>query len=339
MSAAADVDVLVVGAGHGGLTVAARLRQARRDVLLVDGSSRVGDSWRNRYDSLRLFTPRPLNGLPASVFPPGDDSFPLKDEVADYHEEYVGAMSLPLRLGCRVTALRHAGPVFEAVAGSLLVKARAVVVATGVFGAGRIPSFAAQLDPSVLQLHSSMYRRPSDLPDGPVVVVGARNSGADIAVEVARKRPTTIAMGTPIPRAPARWRNPFWWRIPPWRERLIGDLALPLPWPFRPGGFVTADVDHAVAAHALRRAGRAVGAQGDEIRFADGASVRARTVIWASGYNPDYSWIDAPRLDGKIAIGDHGRSAVQRLWIVRGRFLFSIRRHADDVARDVIAAR
>jgi putative flavoprotein involved in K+ transport len=335
----ADVDVLVVGGGHGGLTVAAHLRRARRDVLVVDAGGRVGDSWRNRYDSLRLFTPRPLNGLPASTFPPGDDPFPVKDEIADYHEEYAGAMSVPLRLGHRVSSLRGIGRLFEAAVGPLHVRARAVVVATSVFGAGKIPPFAADIDPSVRQLHSSAYRRPSDLPDGPVVVVGARNSGADIAVEVARHRPTTIAMGTPLPRAPARWRSPLWWRIPPWRDRFIGELALPVPWPFRPGGFLVVDLDEAAAAHGLRLAARAVGAEGDQIKFADGSATRARTVIWASGYTPDHTWIDGPKIDGNVAIGRRGRTAVGRLWIVRGRFLFSVGRHAHEVARDVIATR
>jgi len=155
MSAAADVDILVVGAGHGGLTGASHLRRAGREVLIVDPSARIGDVWRNRYDSLHLFTPRFLNGLPMNPFPPGDDPFTTKDEVANYHEEYARAMSFPLRLGHRVSTLRRLGTLFEATAGPLLVKARAVVVATGAFGVGRIPPFAARLDGSVHQIHSS----------------------------------------------------------------------------------------------------------------------------------------------------------------------------------------
>jgi putative flavoprotein involved in K+ transport len=336
--AAADVDVLVVGAGHGGLTVASLLRRARRDVLVVDRNARVGNVWRDRYDSLRLFTPRRLNGLPLKPFPPGDDPFMTKDEIADYHEDYAGAVSFDLRLGHRVSAVRQHGAVFEATVGSASVRARSVVVATGVNDAPRIPPFASLLDASVHQLHSSAYQRASQLPDGPVVVVGAQNSGADIAVEVARDRPTTVAIGTRLPRAPARWRNPIWWRIPPWRDRLIGELVLPLPWPLRPGGFIGADLDHAVAAHGLRLASRAVTADGDQIRFADGTSVRARTVIWASGYTQDHTWVDAPKTESKVAIGRRGRTAVARLWFVRGRFLYSVARHARDVARDVIAS-
>jgi putative flavoprotein involved in K+ transport len=202
-----------VGAGHGGLAVARDLVRAGREVLVVDAHQRVGDAWRTRWDSLRLFTPRDLDGLPGIPFPRGDDAFPTKDEVAGYQERYAQEMRLPLRLGGEVRALKSIGDTFEATVGGNLIRARSVVIAGGAFNTPRIPDFASRLDPTVLQLHSRDYRRARDLPEGPVVVVGAANSGSEIAVEVARERPTTIAIGTRKPLAPKRFRSPTWWKL------------------------------------------------------------------------------------------------------------------------------
>lgn len=334
----ADVDVLIVGAGHGGLYVAHDLMRAGRDLLIVDAYARVGDAWRTRWDSLRLFTPRELDSLPGTAFPIGDDPFPNKDEVADYQERYAREMRLPVRLGERVHVVRRAGDHFEVVLGTDVVRARSVVIAGGHFHAPLVPDFAARLAPAVLQLHSREYRRARDLPNGPVVVVGSANSGGEIAVEVARERPTTIAIGTRKPLPPRRWRSPTWWKLALLRDRVFHDRTASvawLPWPLRAGGYLEADLDAAVAAHGLRLATRAVDAAGDTLRMADGGTAAARTVIWATGYRADHSWIDAPKRDGVIEIGRHGRSPVPGLHFVRGRFLFAISRHAREVARDL----
>ncbi|HEY6201450.1 MAG TPA: NAD(P)/FAD-dependent oxidoreductase [Candidatus Limnocylindria bacterium] len=333
-----DTDVLIVGAGHGGLAVAHDLVRAGREVLLVDAHGRVGDAWRTRWDSLRLFTPRDLDGLPGNPFPRGDDPFPSKDEVADYQERYAQEMRLPLRRGAEVRALRRMGDLFEATAGADAIRARSVVIAGGHFTAPRIPDFASRLDPAVLQLHSSDYRRARDLPDGPVVVVGAANSGSEIAVEVARERPTAIAIGTRKPLAPKRFRSPTWWKLALLRDRVFHERTAYiawLPWPLRAGGYLGADLDAAAIAHGLRLAPRVVDAAANRVRFVDGSDAPARTLIWATGYDVDHSWIEAPKEDGVIPIGGHGRTPVPGLHFVRGRFLFAISRHARDVARDV----
>lgn len=329
--------MLIVGAGHGGLAVAHELMRAGRDVLLVDAHSRVGDAWRTRWDSLRLFTPWELNALPGMPFPPGDDPFPNKDGVADYQERYAREIRLPLRLAAGVHALRPAGVLFEASVGDDVIRARSVVIAGGHFHAPRIPEFAARLGPAVLQLHSSEYRRARDLPEGPVVV-GAANSGGEIAVDVVRERPTTIAIGTRKPLPPKRYRSPTWWKLALLRDRILHERTAYvawLPWPLRAGGYLEADLDRAAAEHGLRLAGRAADANGDRVRFADATDAAARTVIWATGYRADHSWIDAPKEDGVIAIGRHGRTPLAGLHFVRGRFLFAISRHARDVARDI----
>jgi putative flavoprotein involved in K+ transport len=307
-------------------------------VLIVDAHPRVGDAWRRRWDSLRLFTPRDVDGLPHVAFPRGLDPFPRKDEVADFQEGYAREMGFTLRLGERARSVRRSGKGFAVDIGSDALRAETVIAAAGHFQAPRIPELAARLDPSVLQLHSSEYRRPSQLPDGPVVVVGAANSGGEIAVEVARERPTTIAIGTRKPLPPKRWRDPFWWKLALVRDRILHERTAGirwLPWPIRPGGYLEADLDRAARDHGLHLAPRAVDADGDLIRFADGTTAKARTVIWATGFRADHSWIDARKDDGVIPIGRHGRTPVPGLWFVRGRFLFAISRHAREVARDV----
>ena len=321
----ADADVLIIGAGHGGLAVAHDLVRAGREVLIVDAHARVGDAWRMRYDSLRLFTPRGLDALPELPFPVGDDAFPKKDEIADYQEEYARSMGFAVRLGTRVRALRGAGDLMEATAGADVIRVRSVVIATGAFTVPDVPAFAAMLDRSVLQLHSRDYRRARDLPDGPVVVVGASNSGGDIAVEVARERPTTISIGTRKPLPPKRWRSPAWWKLALVRDRVLHERTayIPwLPWPLRAGGYLEADLDRAAVEYGLRLTRRAVAAEGFSIGFADGTSAEARTVIWATGYRRDDSL--------------SAKGAQPRPHVVGGRFLFAIRRHARDVARAVL---
>ena len=327
-----------MGAGHGGLAVARDLVRAGREVLIVDGHQRVGDAWRARWDSLRLFTPRDLDGLPGIPFPRGDDPFPNKDQVADYQERYAQEMRLPLRLGAEVRALKSIGSTFEATVGPDVIRARSVVVAGGQFHAPRIPDFASRRDPAVLQLHSRDYRRARDLPEGPVVVVGAANSGGDIAVEVARERPTTIAIGTRKPLAPRRFRSPTWWKLALLRDRVFHERTAYtawLPWPLRAGGYLEADLDAATITHGLRLAPRVVDAAANRVRLADRSDVPVRTVIWATGYRADHGWIEAPKEDDVILIGRHGRTPVTGLHFVRGRFLFAISRHAHDVAHDV----
>lgn len=334
----ADADVLIVGASHGGLAVAHGLVGAGRDVLLIDAHARVGEAWRTRWDSLRLFTPRELDTLPEIPFPTGDDPFPNKDEVADYQERYGREMGFPLRLGTGVRALRRTGDLFEATVGADVIRARSVVIAGGHYHTPLVPAFATRLDPAVLQLHSSEYRRARDLPEGPVVVVGAANSGGEIAVEAARERPTTIAIGTRKPLPPKRWRSPTWWKLALLRDRLFHERTATigwLPWPLRAGGYLEADLDRAARDHGLKLVRRAVDAVGDTVRFADDGAATARTVIWATGYRADHSWIDAPKQNGVIVIGRHGRASLPGLHFVRGRFLFAISRHARDVARDV----
>jgi putative flavoprotein involved in K+ transport len=334
----ADVDVLVVGAGHAGLGVAARLKARGRSPLIVEANPRVGDSWRARWSSLRLFTPRFVNGLPGMRFPDGDDPFPNKDEVADYQERYAEALGVPMRRGTRINHLRHAAEGFVASLDGGVIAARSVVIANGAHRTPRIPAFASRLDPAVLQLHSSEYGRAGVLPPGPVLVVGGRNSGAEIAMELAGTHEVALTLDTQTRYAPARWRSTRWWRAAQFRSWVLRGAIVPgpLPWPLKPpaGRWVEVDVRRAEREGALRLVPRAVDAANSEVRFADGRAEPFRTVVWATGFRIDDSWVDVPSEDG-IKIGRHRRAPVPGLWIVRANLLASLHWGALDAASDL----
>jgi putative flavoprotein involved in K+ transport len=187
-------DTVVIGGGQAGLAMGYYLKERQRGFTILDaGGDRIGDTWRRRWDSLRLFTPAALSGLPGIPFPSPGGYFPTKDETADYLEEYARKFDLPVRLGRRVDSLRREGDGYLLSAGEERYVAENVVVATGPYHTPRIPDFAQWLDPSITQLHSSAYRNPDQMPEGDVLVVGAGNSGAEISVELAATRKTYLS--------------------------------------------------------------------------------------------------------------------------------------------------
>ena len=189
------IETLIVGAGQAGLSTGYHLRRLDRSFLIVDGGERVGDNWRHQWDTLRLYTPAKYDGLPGMPFPGDKWAFPQKDEVADYLESYALRWDLPVRMCTRIDFLeaRPEGG-FTAAIGADTITCDNVVIATGTFGrTPHVPEFAAELDPSVLQLHSSEYRRPAQLRPGKVLVVGASHSGTDVAYEVAQTHDTVLA--------------------------------------------------------------------------------------------------------------------------------------------------
>ena len=186
-------DTLVIGGGQAGLAVGYYLAEQSRDFLILEANDRVGDSWRRRWDSLRLFTPAEYSGLPGLPFPAPTGYRPTRDETADYLEAYATRFNLPVRLRTPVDSLARQGHTYLLVAGPHRFEASKVVVATGSYQRPRVPAFASQLDPQIVQLHSSEYRNPDNLQDGEVLVVGAGNSGAEIALELAKTRRTWLS--------------------------------------------------------------------------------------------------------------------------------------------------
>ncbi|HET7323728.1 MAG TPA: NAD(P)/FAD-dependent oxidoreductase, partial [Halococcus sp.] len=171
-------DTAIVGGGQAGLTMGYHLAQQDRSFVILDAGSRVGDVWRNRWDSLRVFSTARNSTLPEMPFSAPDGSFPTKDEMGDYLEEYADRFDLPVCLDTRVESITQSDDRYALTAGSQRFTANNVVIAAGPFHHPNVPRFAEELDPAITQLHSSEYRNPSQLPDGDVLVVGAGNSGA-----------------------------------------------------------------------------------------------------------------------------------------------------------------
>ncbi|WP_245753340.1 flavin-containing monooxygenase [Geodermatophilus ruber] len=297
------LDVLVIGAGQAGLALGRELQRRGVGFGLVDAGTRIGDVWRSRWDSLRLFTAAEYDGLPDLPFPATAGTHPGKDAVAAYLELYAETFGLPVALGTRVTRLAPADRGFVAETGDGAIAARRVVVATGAFGAPHVPGWAPELAPEVVQLHSTGYRRPADLPDGPVLVVGAGNSGVQIAEELAGSgRPVTLAVGTRPRAVPQRLlgRDLFWWLTRSGLMRVTADsrpgrrlrdreLVIGTSWP-------------ALRARGIELRPRAVSASGTTVGFADGGSLDAAGVVWATGFRPDWRWLDVPDAvaDGRV---------------------------------------
>jgi putative flavoprotein involved in K+ transport len=170
------IETVIIGGGQAGLSTAYHLKRRGRAVTILDAHARVGDSWRTRWDSLRLFTPAKYDGLPGWRFPGPRWSFPAKDELADYFEAYAARFELPVQTGVRVDRLGKERGRFVVESEQLRVEADHVVVATGAHKTPRVPPFASELGDGILQLHSSEYLRPAQLAAGPTLVVGAPTS-------------------------------------------------------------------------------------------------------------------------------------------------------------------
>ena len=331
------VQTLILGGGQAGLAVGYYL--ARRDLpfLILDANKRIGDSWRRRWDSLRLFTPARYNALPGMAFPGPARVFSTKDEVADYLAAYAARFELPLRTGIRVDRLSRNGTGFMVEAGDRRFEADNVVVAMGSDQVPRMPAFADQLDPGIVQLHAGEYRNPAQLQEGCVLVVGAGNSGGEIAIEVVKQHPTWLAgkesghVPFRIERAPARFV------FLPLLFRVIGHRVLTVRTPIgrrmRPkllshGAPLVRVKPKDIVAAGIERVPRVVGAQGGLPLLEDGRVLEAANIIWCTGYRPDFSWIDLPVFgeeDEPIEPIHQPRHRPQRARVVLRRTLLPLR--------------
>jgi putative flavoprotein involved in K+ transport len=292
------LDVLVVGAGQAGLALGHYLAARDADFLLLDAAPGIGSSWRTRWDSLRLFSPAQYDSLPGMPFPAPDGSYhPTKDDVADYLQAYAERFRLPVRLNSPVFRLhRDAHGIFTAATPSGTVRARQVVVATGPFQSPHIPALAERLGPGVPQLHSADYRKPTQLPGGGrVLVVGAANSGLQIAAELAATQSVTVAVGTRPTELPQRiaGRDLFFWLTK------SGFFTVPAHTRIARRLRARGDLVIGTRSRTLRRRGidfrpRLTDLDGRTARFADGSTIDVDAVVWATGYRPDYSWLHVP---------------------------------------------
>ncbi len=301
------IHAVIIGGGQSGLSVGYHLARRGLPFVILDANARVGDSWRHRWDSLRLFTPARFNGLDGWPFPAAPDVFPTKDEMADYLESYAAQFSLPVRARTRVTKLSKRDGAFIVDTDSGSIAADQVVVAMATYQAPKVPAFARDLDPAIVQIHSREYRNPGQLREGGVLLVGAGNSGAEIAIEVARTHRTWMS-GRDVGEVP--------FRISSWVGRhLLAPLVLrvvfhriltvntPLGRKVRPGvlsrgGPLIRTRRSNLRTSGVERVARVAGVKDGRPILADGRVMNdVANVIWCTGYHTGLDWIDLPVLD------------------------------------------
>jgi putative flavoprotein involved in K+ transport len=332
ISSVERIETVVIGGGQAGLSVGYHLKRHGLPFVILDANPRVGDAWRNRWDSLRLFTPAWLDGLDGMPFPAPRHSFPTKDEMADYLERYATHFELPIENGVRVGCLERAGDRFRIEAGDRVFESDNVVVAMSNWQVPAIPELASELDPRITQLHSGAYRGPQQLRAGPVLVAGAGNSGAEIALDVVGEHETILA-------GPSTGHIPF--RI----ESRVGRIGVrivlrvlfhrvftvrtPLGRKVRSkmlsrGEPLIRTKPKDLAAAGIERTGRVTGARDGLPVLEDDRVLDVANVIWSTGYSPGLSWIELPVMVGGYPRQDRGVVADEPgLYFVGLKFLYA----------------
>jgi putative flavoprotein involved in K+ transport len=335
------VETIVIGGGQAGLSVGYHLKRRNLPFVILDAHPRIGDAWRRRWESLQLFTPAEYDALPGMPFPADPNSFPTKDEMADYLESYATKFALPVRTGVRVESVSRAyggprahGPGFIVTAGETQYEARNVIIAMSAWQRPRVPAFAKQLDPAINQLHSLDYHEPSQFRAGDVLVVGAGNSGGEIALDAARAGHRTWLSGRDNGHIPFRidgliarlflrrfllrvvFHRLLTGRTALGRKRLREFFKKGQPWiRMRPEDMVAAGVE---------RVARVTGVRDGKPVLEDGTIRDVANVVWCTGFQDGLSsWVQLPVFKDGEAMHERGVAAEPGLYFVGARPLYA----------------
>jgi putative flavoprotein involved in K+ transport len=311
-------DVAVVGGGQAGLAIGYHLAKHGADFTILESAGEPAAAWRERWDSLRLFTSARYDSLPGMEFPGDPDRYPTRDEVANYLTDYAREFDLPVELNSRVRAVRRQNDGYVVELDDRAYTAQQVVIATGPFQTPFVPQIAEGLGDGVVQMHSAAYRSPESVPDGRVLVVGGGNTGFQIAEELSASHEVHLAIGsrqTPLPQR-ILGRDLFWYLDATGLIRKTTTSGVGQLMRKREDTLIGSNPRRA-RRHGIELHGRAVAAAGSTVSFADGSDLDVRGVIWATGFRVDHSWIDVPVFDGNgRAVHERGVTTAPGLYFL-----------------------
>jgi len=349
------INTVIIGAGQAGLSVGYHLAKRRREFVILERHARIGDSWRTRWDSLRLFTPARFDGLVGMPFPAPADSFPTKEEMGNYLEDYAAHFRLPVRTGVSVERVWREGDRFMVLAADHLIEAENIVIAMASYQAPRIPELASSLSSDIMQMHSVDYRNLAQLREGGVLIVGAGNSGAEIGLETARAGMTTYISGRTTGEVPFSLESAVARHVlAPIVFRFIFHRVLTVATPIgrrvRPkmlskGAPLIRTKERNLLAAGATRVPRTVGVRDGLPLLEDGRALDVANVIWCTGFHPGLSWLDLPifdemgepRQDRGIATGEPGLFFVGQhfQYAMSSTMIHGVGRDAEFIARAV----
>nr|WP_321224464.1 NAD(P)/FAD-dependent oxidoreductase [uncultured Psychroserpens sp.] len=320
-------DFIIIGAGQAGLSMAYHLTQLKKDYIIVDANSETGAPWLKRWDSLKLFTPTQFNHLPGLDFPSKKGYYPDKYEVAAYLKSYVAKFKIPILFNQKITALKKEDDHFTLKRNSNMFKARNVVVATGPFHKPFTPSFHSKISEDIIQIHSEHYKNPEQLQEGDALVVGAGDSGVQILNEISNtKRQVYFSGDTNISSIPQEILGKTLW----WWFKKIGFLSVSkfsfIGKKLSKGGqpIIGTDVKSLLKKENVICVGRTLGANNKELHFEKGNYKSIKNIIWATGFKPNFEWIDGVTLnDDKYPKNYRGVSDIEGLYFLGLPWLYT----------------
>jgi len=315
-----NYDVVIVGAGQAGIAMGSYLKQEGLSFILLDSNVRIGDSWRQRYDSLELFTSRKYSSLPKLQMNGSADGFPTKDEMADYLEHYATHFGLPVKLNTSVIKIKKNSETFKVETNQGIIEANQVVIASGAFQKPFVPTVIKDKGEKLFQIHSSAYFSPKQILKGSVLVVGGGNSGAQIAVELAQERNVTLAVSHAFKFLPLRFlgKSIFYWL------ELFGLLYAGVN--TKRGNWFRKQSDpifgyklkKLITERKVNVKPKVIRVDGNEVLFEDNSVHSFENIVWSTGFIPSYEWI---RIDGVTSsngkpVQERGISPIQGLYFI-----------------------
>ncbi|KGR89281.1 oxidoreductase [Ureibacillus massiliensis 4400831 = CIP 108448 = CCUG 49529] len=314
------IDTIVIGAGQAGLSVGYYLKQLKQEFLILDKGKEVGESWINRYDSLVLFTPRMYDALPGLPLEGDAHGFPNKNEIVSYLKQYANEFNLPIQLQTEVIKVQHQDGIFYIETLQGILQSKNLIIATGAFQTPRIPAFSQKLSSDINQLHSSQYKNPVQLKEGNVLVVGGGNSGAQIAVELSKEKETYLAISKKLSYLPLVFfdKSMYWWLdqfgiLKASTNSFLGKVIQKKGDPIF--GFELKD---AIKRKEVFLKPRVMKGIYNEITFKDSTTLKVDNIIWATGFDLKYPWLELRKVfneEGEI-VHQRGITNVKGLYFI-----------------------